>query len=140
MKFKCLKNNLGVTLIELIVVMGIITILGAILMPNFVGMISKVRIKSDIESARVLNEIISLYEIERGNSLEDKDTKEIFNILNKEGLLDIKNDKSEPNLQTDNAEWYFNRNNNLLVIKVHNIKDSIFESLSKEEQKYIIKD
>ena len=54
--------------------------------------------------------------------------------------LDIKNDKSEPNLQTDNAEWYFNRNNNLLVIKVHNIKDSIFESLSKEEQKYIIKD
>jgi len=55
----------GFTLIELIIVLAIVAIVGAILIPNFLNTTDRARLRSDIQSARVLQNALDLYNLEQ---------------------------------------------------------------------------
>ena len=54
------------TLIELIIVIAIIAIIGAILIPSFLNTTDRARLRSDVQSARVLQNAMELYITEQG--------------------------------------------------------------------------
>jgi len=59
----------GFTLIELIIVLAIVAIVGAILIPNFLNTTDRARLRSDIQSARVLQNALDLYNLEQPQPL-----------------------------------------------------------------------
>ena len=68
------KNKNGFTLIELIIVIAIMAILGAIAIPNFLNTSNKARLKADIQSAIVIDNAKNMYETETGVSFESTKT------------------------------------------------------------------
>ncbi|WP_058485233.1 prepilin-type N-terminal cleavage/methylation domain-containing protein [Defluviitalea phaphyphila] len=63
---KLFKQEKGFTMIELIIVIAIIAILGAIIAPNFAKATTKSKVKSDVASIREINKQIALYMAEHG--------------------------------------------------------------------------
>lgn len=89
-----MQHNLdkkGFTLIELIIVIAIISILSAIIFPQFSPYIEKARITADQTTVRTLNTITSMYRIENTSSdpfLDGtKNSSELIEVLSNEGYL-----------------------------------------------------
>jgi prepilin-type N-terminal cleavage/methylation domain-containing protein len=74
----------GFTLIELIIVLAIVAIVGAILIPNFLNTTDRARLRGDIQSARVLQNALDLYNLEQPEALTSLDN------LYKRGYVDEK--------------------------------------------------
>jgi len=62
-------NRNGFTLMELVIVLAIMAILSAIIVPLFVTTTDKARLQSDIQSARVLQNAMDLYNAENAAGL-----------------------------------------------------------------------
>ena len=77
----------GFTLIELIIVLAIVAIIGAILIPNFLSTTDRARLRSDIQSARVLQNALELYNIEQAAPLTG-DISQIKETLDEHGYID----------------------------------------------------
>jgi len=60
------KANSGFSLLELLIALAILAIIAAILIPNFFATTDRARLRSDIQSARVIQNAIELYRAERG--------------------------------------------------------------------------
>lgn len=127
-----MKN--GFTLIELIIVLAIMTILGAIAVPNFLNTSSKARLKADIQSARIIENAKALYESETGIILNDTAT-EIINKLAESGYL-----KNKFLPQVDKAVWILE--DQIIKINISGCDDAIknlYDNLSDDEKLYVKK-
>lgn len=125
-----MKN--GFTLIELIIVLAIMTILGAIAVPNFLNTSAKARLKADIQSARVINDAKDLYENETGNVLNTTAT-EIIKTLFDNGYL-----KKEYAPQTSSAVWQFE--DKIIKVNITGCDESVknlYSGLNDDEKLYI---
>lgn len=63
-KLKKFNNEKGFTMIELIIVIALIAVIGAMLVPNFSETVKRTKIKTDINSLRTIQNAIDLYEAE----------------------------------------------------------------------------
>jgi len=63
------RKNAGLTLVELIIVLAIIAIIGAIVIPNFLTTTDRARLRSDIASAQVLQNAIHLHSTEHPSAI-----------------------------------------------------------------------
>jgi prepilin-type N-terminal cleavage/methylation domain len=127
-----MKMKNGFTLIELIIVLAIMTILGAIAVPNFLNTSAKARLKADIQSARVINDAKDLYENETGDILNTTAT-EIIKTLFDNGYL-----KKEYVSQTNSAVWQFE--DKIIKVNITGCDESVknlYSGLNDDEKLYI---
>lgn len=104
-----MKN--GFTLIELAIVLAVIAIVGAVILPNFLSTTDRARLKSDIQSARVLQNAADLYDAEQSLSLPRADTATDIATLTAAGYLP----KDGSAIQTDKAKWVYDTDKNIKV-------------------------
>ena len=126
-------NTKGITLIELIIVLAVLAILAAVLIPNFFNVTDRARLRSDIQSARVIHNAMELYRIERGTELEGS-MAVILDRLRSEGFLPGR----AANIQTAYAQWRVG--DNLVYVYVRyasaNVR-SIAAGLSNDEREFV---
>ena len=133
-KLKIRTNNKGFTLIELIVVLAIMTIITAILAPNFINTVDKARLESDIISASVAQDALELYYAENTKPDNITSADEVVNMLVAEKYL------SSSDIQTEDAVWAFDNEHNL-IIDISACDENIHEIANtlSEEQKSKLK-
>lgn len=125
-----MKN--GFTLIELVIVLAIMAILGAIAVPNFTETSFKARLKADIQSARVIDNAKDLYENETGNTLNESATEAIKTLFDNRYL---KRNYTTP--QTSAAVWELD---GIIKVNITNCAEKVknlYDSLSDEEKLYV---
>jgi len=128
------KKHSGFTLLELIIVLAILAIIGIILIPNFFATTDRARLRSDIQSARVIHNAMVLYELERNDPLTG-DLDAILARLSTVGLLSAGLD----DIQTSGATWALN--SGMVVVNIATSPDSVhsaYQSLTSAEQSLVI--
>lgn len=137
---KLLKNKHGFTLMELTIVLAVIAIIVAILIPTFLNTTDRARLRSDVASARVINNSIDLYRAERGrfpNGFESADVPDnitnVLTALRTAGFLDA----SDP--QTGGARWfiYGTAPNRRVVVDVPDGIRNTAENLVAADRPYV---
>jgi len=93
-------DKTGFTLLELLIAPAILAIIAAILIPNFFLTTDRARLRSDIQSARVIQNAIDLYNAERTPSISG-DMDAILERLHTSGFL--RERYARP--QTEGATW-----------------------------------
>jgi len=96
------KPTKGFTLMELTIVLALLAIIAAILIPMFLITTDRARLRSDIQSARVIQNAIDLYRVERGREVQGgTNVTAIMQNLANAGYLDLRNAE----IQTQDAVW-----------------------------------
>lgn len=126
------KKN-GFTLIELIVVLAIMAAISAIAIPNFANIAEKSKLKSDIQSARIIDNAKDLYESESNDDLGNTARDMIQNLKAKNYL------KKELTPQTKSAVWILD--NNIIKIDISACSESVQKNYLNlnEDEKYYVK-
>ena len=125
------KKN-GFTLVELIVVLAIMAAISAIAVPNFANIAEKSKLKTDIQSAKIIDNAKDLYESESNDPLGNT-ADEIINNLYENNYL-----KQKISPQTKEASWSLK--DGIIKIKINTGIESInknYLSLSEDEKYYV---
>lgn len=130
----------GLTLVELIIVLAIVAIVGAILAPNFMTSTDKARLKSDIQSAKVIYNAICLYDAEQSVPTAKTSMAVTLKALRDQGYLTT----GEGDIQTPLAKWVYSPAENgedAVLVDVSACEDKIkidtYNKLGNQEMKYI---
>ena len=119
-------NEKGFTMIELIIVVAIMGIIGAVLVPTFSTMTAKARLTSDVTTVKTLQRQIDIYEAEFGtfpggsepgvdDELAAATVVELINVNYMDNKY-INNTTSMPTIQTSPAGIYYNGNHFFLGV------------------------
>ena len=130
-----MKSTKGFTLLELLIALAILAIIAAILIPNFFATTDRARLRSDIQSARVIQNAIELYRAERGSAPEGAMVT-ILESLTEAGFLRA----AYTDIQTEGAIWDEDVIMGI-VVNIHQSPDSVhsaFTSLSDAEKPFVI--
>lgn len=125
-------NEKGFTLIELIVVVAIMGIIGAVLVPQFTTMSLRSRMSADVSAVKVLQNQVDIYYADTGTwpgAGEDgkvKDAEDVIEALINDNCIDDKyleaSDDSGSNkrihLQTGSAKLQYSQEQNRLFLTV----------------------
>ena len=131
---RTLKGTKGFTLLELIIVLAILAIIAVILIPNFFATTDRARLRSDIQSARVIHNAMVLYELERNVTLTG-DLGPILVRLRTAGFLNA----DAADIQTTGAAWAIVSDQ--VVVNIAQSPDSVhstYSSLPSAEQELVI--
>lgn len=134
------KTEQGLTLVELIIVLAIVAIIGAILAPNFMTSTDKARLKSDVQSARVIYNAICLYDAEQSTPVSKTSMTVILQALKEQGYLTTK----EGDIQTPSAKWVYGAVDGESAVLVdvsaceEKIKIDAYSKLARQEMSYIM--
>jgi len=124
------KKNAGLTLLELTIVLAIIAIIALIVVPVFLLTSDRARLRADIQSARVIQNAIEQYSIERGASPSGGNVNAIVDHLAGAGYINPRNVRR----QTEGAEWVIDSDIGVMVdisgssADVQNAHESLPES------------
>lgn len=125
-----MKKNAGVTLIELVVVLAIIVIIGAIVVPNFFGMTEGARLRADIQSTVVLRNAFELYRLQNPGSSHGA-IQSVLDSLHERGFISSRLSYDD-SPQTVGAEWRLSGNTIQLYIPSA-LHDAHYDTLTSQE-------
>ena len=117
------KQKQGLTLMELIVVLALLAILAAVLVPLFLNTTDRARLRTDIQSARVIQNAIDLYRVETGRTLTGS-VSDMMTTLGNAGYLNLRNNT----IQTEGAEW--ESYNGAIRVNVTNSPQSVRDAVA----------
>jgi len=129
------KKSKGFTLLELLIALAILAIIAAILIPNFFATTDRARLRSDISSARVIQNAIELYRAERGVA-PTGDMNNVLINLTSAGFLRAR----YTDIQTEGAVWAIHAELGVVVnisaspANVHNV----YNGLPEAERLFVI--
>ena len=134
------KNNSGLTLIELIIVLAILVVISAILIPNFMGTTDRAKLRADAQSANVLNNAILLHNMEQPNRIAPNATVDgaggVLEVLDNLGYID----KNRARTQTEGAVFIVNAQG-LARLDINgspsHIRNEVYKQLSDLEKEFI---
>jgi len=116
---------------ELIIVMALLAIVAAILVPMFLNTTDRARLRSDIQSARVVQSAMDLYRLERGRAVQGATYAAILENLDAAGYINARNAR----LQTEGANWVLH-NGRIYVGIPANLQD-LYDSLTDIEREMV---
>ena len=138
-----MKHVKGLTLMELTIVLAIIAIIAGVLIPLYLLTTDRARLRGDIQSARVIQNAIDLYVIERGSTdiMNGNDVTAIVARLADMRYINSRNTK----IQTTGATWVrFNHpdHGRMVVVDIGGttVPDEVhraFASLPDDEKIYV---
>ena len=131
-----MKSKKGFTLIELTVVLAILAIIAAILIPTFLLTTDRARLRGDIQTARIIQNAIELYNVERGGMPAGGTIDERVQTLIAAEYLPNRNVRP----QTRGANWVIDQTNRVRVDIRGGVSEGTrraFENLTEEERQYV---
>ena len=127
----------GFTLLELLIALAILAIIAAILIPNFFVTTDRARLRSDIQSARVIQNAIDLYNAERTPNITGDINDATLTRLYDAGFLR----ERTPSPQTYLAVWGNHAESGVVVVNINASLDNvhrIYAGLPAHEQAFVI--
>ena len=128
-----MRNSKGFTLMELIIVLAVLAILAMILIPTFMNTTDRARLRSDIQSARAIQNAMDLHRVERNPAAGWGENWSDALIEDLAGILAVR----PP--QTEGADW---------IIEDEHVKVDIrtspagaqraYENLSDSERWFVV--
>ncbi len=125
----------GFTLLEIIIAITLLGIISAVIIPNFTNASDKARLKSDIQSAQIVQSSIDLYNIEESGTITSTNFDDIVTELHNKKYLK----QNTYNPQTKDAKFTISSNIIKVDITSNTNKEELYNELSEQEQYYIIK-
>lgn len=109
-----LKSKAGITFIELIVVLAVMAIIGAIVVPNFLGVTEGARLRADIQSTMVLRNAHELYRLQNPNSSNASNMNTLLENMYRRNFISNLLVYTDP--QTEGSTWIFSNSNSQLIM------------------------
>jgi prepilin-type N-terminal cleavage/methylation domain-containing protein len=132
-----LRSESGLTLMELIIVLAVIVIISSIIAPNLIAATDKAKLKSDIQSAAVLQSAIELYNAEHPNGFGNVGGQihavdGVANVIIVKSLSDDNYlSKAATTPQTEKLRWIYNANDKLVKVNIEECAENIKEIAKK---------